>query len=367
MSKLSETERKFLQLLHSDQEENINLALEIGKGIPELDIRLYAYHKLYEYCFGESVPELEAKHVIALELDPEGHTFRFPDPGFLRKVRLKLYGVMYEEPDAHNQDLPIHITFLRGLKILDLEDQLLNNLPKELERLTELEELYLEKNFLKDLPLEFANLQKLHTIDLSSNKLESMPEVITKMKPLERLNLSRNTIKMLSAEIAKLKKLSHLILSHTHLTQLPQGINQLEALTYMDLSYASFTSFPEGVTELRNLKTLRLQGNKILKIPKKIKQLKSLEKLYISQYSFWGREKLMIKWYLPKCKVVTKQCNPLRIRVERFPYQLKRFFGDLMFSLRVKMTKLFYKTKIPFLCRIADILDPYATLDLKEL
>ena len=359
MSKLSENERKFLQLLHSDQEENINLALEIGKGIPELDIRLYAYHKLYEYCFGEPIQELEAKHVIALELDPEGHTFRLPGSGFLRKIRLGLYGVICGEPDAHNQNLPIHITFLRGLKILDLKNQSLNNLPKELGRLIELEELYLEENFLKDLPLELNNLQKLHTIDLSNNKLESIPEAITKMKSLERLTLRRNVIQTLPAEIAELKNLSYLILSHTNLTQLPHGINQLENLTYLDISYASFTSFPEEITELRNLKTLCLQGNEILKIPKKIKRLKNLEKLYISQYSFWGWEKLIIKWHLSKCKVVVNQCNPLRVRIGRFFYQLKRFFNDFRPTLNTKIANLLYKTKIPFFCRIADIIDPY--------
>ena len=180
--------------MHSDQEESINLALEIGKGIPELSARLHAYHKLYEYCFGEAVQELEAAHVIALELDPEEHIFRFPDPGFLRKARLGLYGVIHEKPDAHHQDLPIQITLLKRLKILDLENQSLNNLPRELVRLTELEELYLETNFLTNISLEFANLHNLHTVDLSNNKLDCVPKAITKIKSLERLSLRRNVI-----------------------------------------------------------------------------------------------------------------------------------------------------------------------------
>ncbi|OJJ19193.1 hypothetical protein BKI52_20490 [marine bacterium AO1-C] len=339
MSKLSEIERKFLQLLHSDQEENVNLALEMGKGIPELCLkeRLEAYQNLYRYFFGDTLLKLEAKHIIKLKLDPEEQVFSFPYPSLMYKV-WKDRGI---PANILGHEFVSDIKVFRGLTLLELENRCLGSLPKEIGELTKLQEIKLKDNRLAALPLEFTKLTQLHSLDLSKNSLDTIPQAIYKLAQLQKLKLGENSIKAVPKEIKQLKSLTLLDLSKTSLESLPVEIGQLKNLEYLDLSNTCLTAFPLVVVQLENLKTLNLNGNKISRFPWKIRRLKNLKELYISSY-FWGIfKKLLLKYYLPKCKIHIKQ-------------------RDLSDFISVNyLAKKLYKTNSPFLHRCADVLLSY--------
>lgn len=68
---------------------------------------------------------------------------------------------------------------------LDLRDEGLEELPREIGELTELRELKLNGNRLETLPSEIGNLTNLRKLDLSGNPLDILPSEIRRLENLE--------------------------------------------------------------------------------------------------------------------------------------------------------------------------------------
>lgn len=107
------------------------------------------------------------------------------------------------------KQIPKEISNLKRLKILDLSGNEFNELPREFSNLNNLEELYLndEKNLkLSETLKVLAKLPKLKSLHLENDNLEELPNEINKLKSLESLYLNENKFKT----IPNLKPLDHL-------------------------------------------------------------------------------------------------------------------------------------------------------------
>jgi internalin A len=95
--------------------------------------------------------------------------------------------------------------------------------------------LDLSDNNLSVLPKEIAQLTNLITLDLSWNKLSELPKEITQLTNLTTLYLNFNKLSQLPKEIVQLTNLTSLNLGSNQLTELPKEIAQLTNLTLLDL------------------------------------------------------------------------------------------------------------------------------------
>ncbi|KAI3865210.1 hypothetical protein MKW92_026361 [Papaver armeniacum] len=104
----------------------------------------------------------------------------------------------------------------------------------------------------------FLNLNLVRVLDLCNAGLSDLPDSIYNMTHLRFLDLSKNNINELPAELSMLHNLQTLIIdSNERVFQFPAGMEKLPNLRYLDLdSYQPFVS-PPGIEQLTNLQTLR--------------------------------------------------------------------------------------------------------------
>jgi leucine-rich repeat protein SHOC2 len=126
---------------------------------------------------------------------------------------------------------------LKNLRILNLSDNGLKNMPKDINDLKHLETLDLSKNSLEFLPFELTELKSLKCLKLNENKIEEVTDTFCTYarfrESLEELNLSKNLIKLakFSYRIALFVKLKTLNLSENQFDQIPSILpNNLELL-----------------------------------------------------------------------------------------------------------------------------------------
>ncbi|XP_011500986.1 PREDICTED: leucine-rich repeat protein 1 [Ceratosolen solmsi marchali] len=135
---------------------------------------------------------------------------------------------------------------LHNLKILNLSQNQLTNLPQELGMLPNLQELSLSDNQFGKCPISKwswmngSNITKtLRSLNLSCNKLTKIPDEISKLHALLSLNINNNLISSLPEGIGNLKKLKYLNISKNNITNLPGSMTNLR-LYELDISENSF-------------------------------------------------------------------------------------------------------------------------------
>lgn len=271
----SDIEYKFLQLLHSSNEESVALALEMSKGMPELNIkkRMEDYLTLYQVFYNSSVEQMEPHHLVQLELGEA-------------KPDLRCGGLSY--------------------------------LPPEIKWWQNARELNLKHNQLKRIPAEIGQLTNLTRLNLKHNQLEALPPETGKLHSLTELNLSYNSLTSLLKEAGKLAKLKRFNLEYNQLTVLPAEIGQLKGLQSLNLGCNQLTALPAEIGLLENLHFLDLRGNRIANLPKEMKQLKKLRFMYMSDYSFFMRQQSTLRKWLPQCHVHFYIEHPLKVFFARF-------------------------------------------------
>ena len=196
---------------------------------------------------------------------------------------------------------------LRTLKLLDLSQNPLEELPKEIGQLVELESMRLAETFevnpyqycellfsgprhypdflseagLRDLPEEFGNLQNLQSLQMDSNRFEQIPDSVFNLKNLKSLDLGANLLKSISPKIGQLRDLEYLKLSRNNFSELPESIGELKKLKRLRLDSLHLTTLPESIGEMTKLEMLEICQGKIDHIPSSIQYLTNLRYIYL--------------------------------------------------------------------------------------
>ena len=169
---MNNLKEKFLQLLHSSDESNVALALQIATGDPTLQAEVDPYLELASF---------------------------FPKVTRLPSESAKIRYLLSKEVHLDNQEIEY--------------------VPPLIHCLTQVRELYLDENQLFMLPTKISQLKKLALLSLHDNELTEIPEVIFEMPWLEYLDISNNPIELEEPPIGlkKMQKLSYFSIWNTSL------------------------------------------------------------------------------------------------------------------------------------------------------
>lgn len=164
---------------------------------------------------------------------------------------------------------------LFGIKRLKISENL-TTFPKEIFSLAEsLEILDLSDNQLSSLPKELAEFKKLKIVFASNNKFEALPEVLGDCENLEMIGFKSNQIKHVAAS-ALPPKLRWLILTENLIESLPDALGERPRLQKLALAGNKLTSLPLTMSKLVNLELIRISANNLTECPE---QLLGLPKL----------------------------------------------------------------------------------------
>ncbi|XP_017789934.1 PREDICTED: leucine-rich repeat protein 1 [Habropoda laboriosa] len=133
---------------------------------------------------------------------------------------------------------------LQSLRILNLSNNLISSLPKELGTLHHLQELILSKNRLDKVTKwawldQVAIRSNLKLLDISNNLLVKLPEQIGKLGGLVNFKASQNMLSYLPQSLGRLSNLKYLDVSKNTLRCMPGSMRNLHLLS-LDVSDNTF-------------------------------------------------------------------------------------------------------------------------------
>lgn len=178
---------------------------------------------------------------------------------------------------------------LLGVKRLALSENL-TSFPLEILSLADsLEVLDLSNNQLTSLPKELAQLTKLKIIFASDNPFTSLPEVLGQCENLEMIGFKANKIKTVP-ENALPKNLRWLILTDNCIEVLPDTLGECSQLQKLMLAGNQLTELPLSMAKLTNLELVRISANQLTRCPTHLLQLPKLAWLAFSGNPFSNSE-----------------------------------------------------------------------------
>ena len=220
-------------------------------------------------------------------------------------------------------EVPLWIGNLTNIKTLNLDKNRLVCLPETIGNLQNLEELSLVGNDLIGLPDEIGNLTNLKSLDLgcsfvysvrsryqfdnppNCNELSTLPSTIGQLDNLEVLNITGNPMTSLPEEIGDLDNLRELLAGDSYkvsldtwlcltdcesyhyvgveLTSLPESIGNLSNLEILDMPYGKLRTLPGTIGNLSELLILNVSSNELTNLPAQITNIP-----YIEEINFGG-------------------------------------------------------------------------------
>ena len=126
--------------------------------------------------------------------------------------------------------------------------------------------IYSFKN-LHSIPVEILGDQDLSYLDLQGNLLKEIPESITKFKKINTLLLTSNRISEIPEGIGNLRALKELNLGFNLLREIPPILGELENLEIIDLRNNQIKEIPASIFELPKLQRIDIRGNPLVRPP----------------------------------------------------------------------------------------------------
>jgi len=164
---------------------------------------------------------------------------------------------------------------LRGVKRLSIAENL-TTFPLEVLSLADsLEILDLSNNHLTSLPKELAQLTQLKIIFASNNLFKTLPEVLGQCENLEMVGFKSNRIKYVP-ENALPPKLRWLILTDNCIEVLPDSLGERANLQKLALAGNKLNRLPLTMAKLSNLELVRISANKLTECPTQLLHLPKL-------------------------------------------------------------------------------------------
>ncbi|KAJ9579369.1 hypothetical protein L9F63_024524 [Diploptera punctata] len=174
---------------------------------------------------------------------------------------------------SHNklEGLPDHLfcNELSSLQTLQLSYNQLQSLPA-VTRHIPLQELFLQSNSLATLPANFFSVStRLRVLNLSNNRLCELPHGCGHNHQLEKLYLTANCLADQCFNVlSRLTNLRTLHAAYNSLSHLPESCIALwSELEELVLSGNKLRTLPENIIQLRHLHVLRVHSNRLQTIP----------------------------------------------------------------------------------------------------
>lgn len=212
---------------------------------------------LFSYGDGLNSPRHQGGKVAAEKDDPH-----FPDKYSMRNTRVLKVNM------GQLTTVPKHIieTACNELvNIVNLENNLLTEVPYELQNMNELlTELNLAKNQISFIPTFISQFSRLFHVNFSCNLLRSLPMEFAGLQTLCELNISQNRLDHLPTCIYELENLETLNASDNQICELDasnNGLGGLTRLTILNLSNNNIRVVPPLLGNLTNIIDLQLSGN----------------------------------------------------------------------------------------------------------
>ena len=185
------------------------------------------------------------------------------------------------------------ISSLSLLTKLDVSNNRLTGDPTTaLSGLFNVEDLGLGGNYfvISDVNGTLQSFNSIKILNISDLGLVNIPAKIAAFTNLETLILDNNPIAANAyGNIAGLTKLKTLSLSGTGLSQIPTQVSQRTQLTSLDLSGNNLTEQnTSGLSTLTNLEWLSLENNQLSQVPNQLAQLEKLQSLNLGRNKISG-------------------------------------------------------------------------------
>ncbi len=180
-------------------------------------------------------------------------------------------------------NVPTDATGISNITRLDLSFRGIAKIPREIGCcLKNLSELNLSNNRLTDLPKELAKISKLKLLNLGYNLFNAIPETIFQLHQLETLNMEANLIRVIPSAIGNLTNLTDLNLFANQIAVFPTEICSLKSMLRINMALNLLSKLPDEFANLINIVELELWLNKFELIPKVVSSLPNLTDLYNS-------------------------------------------------------------------------------------
>ncbi|UJR30468.1 hypothetical protein I4U23_018001 [Adineta vaga] len=187
------------------------------------------------------------------------------------------------ELDLHGnqlKSLPDEIAELKWIEICNLGNNHFETIPLIVGSLSRLTKLLVFNNHLGNLSssLVFSKLSNLRILNLNNNYITQLPPDIGCLINLEIFTMEHNQLIELPREIGLCTRLIELHLGFNSLTKLPLEIGYLTNLKQLILHRNNLLEIPESITNLKNsLKHLDIACNNLRIFPSKFHTLKLQE------------------------------------------------------------------------------------------
>lgn len=179
--------------------------------------------------------------------------------------------------------VPTTIGEFANLRVLDLSNNSLRQIPDEITQQCQLTTLIAKNNLLDDKSLPKTLLSAhgggLKELNLSGNRFTHFPEQVTELRSLKYLYLGGNQITNVSKDIWKLHGLQLLSLGGNFITEIPDTVGLLNNLHALVLCDNLIEALPSSIARLVHLKSLLLHKNRLKHLPREIITLKNLTEL----------------------------------------------------------------------------------------
>ncbi len=162
-----------------------------------------------------------------------------------------------------------------NLHFLELQNTKIDSIPAQIAYLNKLETFrFGNTDDTLKLPTTLIYLKNLKELNLENCILDSLPKLVFKLPALKYLFLSNTNTHFVTRHFERLEKLEVLVIENNHLQKIPYDIYKAKNLRILSLRNNKLTNLPESISELINLTILDLRGNQIDK--ERIEELKVL-------------------------------------------------------------------------------------------
>ncbi|RBW46794.1 protein kinase [Psychromonas sp. B3M02] len=173
----------------------------------------------------------------------------------------KLIGIKRLQLVESLTEFPMEIlTLAESLEILDLSNNQLTSLPKEIAQLRHLKIIFASNNCFTELPEALGDCPKLEMVGFKSNQITQVSAAALPM-PLRWLILTDNQISYLPEALGDRPRLQKLALAGNQLKRLPKSTDQLLNLELLRISANQLLAFPIQVLNLPKLAWFAFAGN----------------------------------------------------------------------------------------------------------